>query len=170
MTTDQEQRTKNKGRRTTPYRPAAHRADAFFVTRAERYVEIVELMKQRHRLRVRKWRSSMSGCAWRAWYDNGEVVNWVESPFPKSPLSLSIFLHEVGHHAIGFDTYKLRCEEEWAAWEWSLEQMHKLGVEPTDRVKSRVDRSLQYAVAKALRRGLKQLPGQLMPYLPKQAA
>ena len=136
------------------------------VTRAETYASIVAEMKLRHRLRIRRWRTSMSGCAWRAWYRDGQVVNWVESPYPKSPLSLSIFLHEVGHHAIGFDTYRLRCEEEWAAWQWSLDQMRRLGVEPTDRVRARVDRSLRYAVAKALRRGIKRLPDQLVPYLP----
>ncbi|MEM6562277.1 MAG: hypothetical protein AAF656_11805, partial [Planctomycetota bacterium] len=105
-----------------------------------------------------------SGCAWRAWYADGSVVNWVEAPYPKSPMSLAVFLHEVGHHAIGFDTYKQRCEEEWAAWQWSLTAMRELGIEPTPRVHKRVDLSLRYAVAKAERRGIKRLPVQLVGY------
>ncbi|MEM6561149.1 MAG: hypothetical protein AAF656_06090 [Planctomycetota bacterium] len=134
------------------------------MTRQEQYDQIVQLMKQRFGLRIKRWRKRMSGCAWRAWYADGSVVNWVEAPYPKSPMSLAVFLHEVGHHAIGFDTYKQRCEEEWAAWQWSLATMRDLGIEPTPRVHKRVDLSLRYAVAKAERRGIKQLPEQLTEY------
>ena len=111
----------------------------------------------------------MSGCAWRVYHHDGRAVNWIESPYPKTPISLAIFLHEVGHHVIGFEKYKKRCEEEYHVWVWALTQMRKLGVEPDARVQRRFDLSMRYAVSKALRRGLKTLPEPLEPYLPQAA-
>src|SRR5205809_3140467 len=72
----------------------------------DNFAPIVELMKSRYELRVRKWRTNMSGCAWRVYHHDGRCVNWIEAPYPKTPISLAIFLHEVGHHAGGFKTYK----------------------------------------------------------------
>jgi hypothetical protein len=125
---------------------------------------IVREMTARYGLRVRKWRTKMSGCAWRVDYVNGRVVNWIESPFPKTPISLAIFLHEVGHHAIGFDRYKKRCEEEYHVWLWAIDQMRRLGVEPTGQVMRRYQSSMQYAVGKAVRRGMKNLPAALQQF------
>ena len=133
------------------------------------YSPIVERFKRRFDLRVRKWRTSMSGCAWRVYHHDGRVVNWIEAPFPRTPSSLAIFLHEVGHHAIGFQTYKRRCEEEYHVWVWALNQMRKLGVMPDQRVRKRFELSMQYAVRKAMRRGLKNLPAPLAQFLPKAA-
>src|SRR5215475_16043341 len=84
---------------------------------------IVRKIKDRHDVRVRKWRRSMSGCAWRVYYHDGRAINWIESPRPRTPLSLAIFLHEVGHHVIGFDRHDLGCEEEYLAWKWAIETM-----------------------------------------------
>src|SRR5215212_174838 len=133
------------------------------------YSSIVEQMKSAHDVRVRKWRRAMSGCAWRVYYHDGRVINWIESPVPRTPISLAIFLHEIGHHVIGFDTYKRRCEEEYHAWQWAIAQMRQLGVEPDAKVTRRVERSMQYAVDKAMRRGIKQLPDSLTQYLPAAA-
>ncbi len=130
---------------------------------------IVEKMKKRYDIRIHKWRSSMSGCAWRVYHHDGRVVNWIESPYPKTPISLAIFLHEVGHHAIGFQTYKKRCEEEYHVWVWAINEMRKLGVEPDARVCKRFELSMQYAVGKAMRRGLKMLPEPLNQFLPQAA-
>jgi hypothetical protein len=130
---------------------------------------IVEQMKQRYDLRIRRWRRSMSGCAWRVYYHDGRVINWIEAPYPKTPISLAIFLHEVGHHAIGFNTYRRRCEEEYHAWQWAIREMRRLGIEPDHRVKRRFELSMQYAVGKALRRRLKQLPEPLQQFLPQAA-
>ncbi|MGN6504218.1 MAG: hypothetical protein ACTHM6_01525 [Tepidisphaeraceae bacterium] len=130
---------------------------------------IVETYKQRYDIRVRRWRKSMTGCAWRVYFHDGRVINWIEAPPPKTPISLAIFLHEVGHHVIGFSTYKRRCEEEYHAWVWAITQMKKLGVEPDARVKIRFARSMEYAVAKAVRRGIKTLPDDLQAFLPKAA-
>lgn len=106
----------------------------------------------------------MTGCAWRVYHANGRVTNWIESPVPRTPISLAVFLHEVGHHVIGFDRYKRRCEEEYHAWVWALAEMRRLGVEPDDRTLRRFELSMQYAVAKAERRGLRGLPEELVRY------
>ncbi len=131
--------------------------------------EIVERMKLRYDIRVRRWRKTMTGCAWRVYFHNGRVINWIEAPQPKSPISLAIFLHEIGHHVIGFSTYKRRCEEEYHAWVWAIKEMKKLGVTPDRRVQTRFARSMEYAVAKAMRRGIKSVPHQLAQFLPKAA-
>ena len=133
------------------------------------FSRIVEKMKSRHRLRVRRWRRQMSGCAWRSRYGNGRIVNWIESPYPKTPISLAIFLHEVGHHVIGFDRFKRRCEEEYHVWLWAIDMMRRLGVEPDARVHRRFELSMQYAVNKAIRRGLKDLPVTLVRFAPAVA-
>jgi hypothetical protein len=125
------------------------------------YAPIVAEMKARFDVRVRRWRRNMTGCAWRVCYHDGRAINWVEAPYPRTPISLAIFLHEVGHHVIGFDTYRLRCEEEYHAWQWAVAEMRRLGVEPDEKVNRRVELSMRYAVDKAVRRGLKQLPEQL---------
>src|SRR5438105_3114696 len=114
-------------------------------------------MRSRFGLRINRWRRSMSGCAWREFFADGTTLNFIEAPLPRTPISLAIFLHEVGHHAIGFDTYRRRCEEEYHVWLWAIEQMRLFGVEPDARVMRRFDLSMRYAVDKAMRRGIKQL-------------
>src|SRR4051794_5768949 len=39
------------------------------------FSDIVERMKKTYDVRVRKWRRSMSGCAWRVYYHDGRVIN-----------------------------------------------------------------------------------------------
>ena len=131
---------------------------------------IVDEMKRKHDIRVKKWRRSMSGCAWRVYHHDGRVVNWIEAPHPRTPISLAIFLHEVGHHVIGFERYKKRCEEEYHVWVWAIEQMRSLGIEPDEKVHRRFEASMQYAVDKALRRGMKVLPEPLGQFVMRAAA
>jgi hypothetical protein len=130
---------------------------------------IVQRVKFRHDIRVKKWRRSMSGCAWRVYHDDGRVVNWIEAPVPRTPISLAIFLHEVGHHVIGFERYKKRCEEEYHVWVWALRAMRQYGIVPDEKVQRRFQLSMQYAVKKAVRRGLKELPEGLTQFLPRAA-
>ena len=80
-------------------------------------------------------------------------------------MSCAVFLHEVGHHAIGFGTYTPRCLEEYHAWHWALETMraHRLNV--TDAVQRRVDDAVRHALRKARRRGLRRVPPELVSYL-----
>ncbi len=131
---------------------------------------IVEQMKLRYNLRIRKWRRTMSGCAWSVYYHDGKVLNWIEAPFPRTPISLAIFLHECGHHAIGFGTYRKRCEEEYHAWMWAMAQMRLAGVAPDEKVRKRFQASMRYAVSKAVRRGITDLPEPLRRFAPAQAA
>jgi len=128
------------------------------------FEKIVRAMKRRYDLRVKRWRKTMSGCAWQVYHADGRTVNWVEAPYPRTPISLAIFLHEVGHHVIGFEKYKKRCEEEYHAWVWAIAEMKKAGIQPDARVLRRFNLSIQYAVDKAVRRGIKTLPAALQPY------
>lgn len=132
---------------------------------SDRYRVMERSMLAEYGIRVRKWRSGMSGVAWQVTYRDGSVAKLIESPKPRGPVSASIFLHEVGHHAIGFSTYKPRCLEEYHAWMYSLEQMRRWELNISQPVLNRVHDSLHYAIAKASRRGLKRLPAELEPYL-----
>lgn len=130
-----------------------------------RYDEVVHTMLARYNIRVRKWRTSMSGVAWRLDYRDGRSVNLLESPRPKGPMSMAVFLHEVGHHAIGLGVHKPRCLEEYLAWKWSLDTMASEGLNITEAVRYRMALSLWYAVSKAHRRGLRELPAELLAYV-----
>jgi hypothetical protein len=130
-----------------------------------RYDALVEEMKRIHGFRVRKWRKSSSGVAWTIRYvQSGKIVKLIESPYPRGPMSCAIFLHEVGHHAIGLGVYRPRCLEEYHVWMWALREMRERGFNVTEGVERRVERSMRYAVAKAVRRGLRELPTELLQY------
>jgi hypothetical protein len=130
-----------------------------------RYDAMTRDMLAKYGVRVRRWRTAMSGIAWELRYHDGRTARLIESPRPKGPMSAAIFLHEIGHHAIGFNTYKPRCLEEYYAWAFALEHMDKLNLNITDNVRRRMHNSLHYAVQKARRRGIKAIPAELEPYL-----
>ena len=165
---------KNRGNqkaRVAPRRPArtsgpSGTTSTKVTARQQRYDELVREMKTLHGLRVNKWRSSTSGCAWEVHYADGTVSRLIESPYPRGPMSCAVFMHEVGHHAIGLHRYRPRCLEEYHAWRWGLEEMERRGHSVTERVYKRRDDALRYAVGKALRRGLKRLPVELAPWAP----
>lgn len=129
-----------------------------------RYDRMTKAMLSEYGVRVRKWRSSMSGVAWEVHYADGRTSRLIEAPKPRGPMSAAVFLHEIGHHAIGLGAYKPRCLEEYHAWAWSLAQMERLGLNVTDRVRQRMHDSLRYAVHKARRRGIKSLPAELAAF------
>jgi hypothetical protein len=131
-----------------------------------RYDALVRDMKKVHGVRVVRWRSSTSGCAWQVYYADGSTARLIESPYPRGPMSCAVFLHEIGHHAIGFGTYRPRCLEEYHAWRWSFEAMILGGFNVTESVRRRRDEALHHAVRKAVRRGLKRLPAELAPFVP----
>jgi hypothetical protein len=133
----------------------------------ERYLQLVHDMKRLHGIRVNRWRSSTTGCAWEVYYHDGRVSRLIEAPYPRGPVSVAVFLHEVGHHAIGMRRYKPRCLEEFKAWEWSLNTMREYGFNVSPSVENRVRASLEYAVGKAMRRGLRKLPAELAPFAPE---
>jgi len=133
-------------------------------TAQDHYDQIACDMLAKYGVGIKRWRKSMSGIAYLVRYKDGKTKRLIESPKPKSPLSMSIFLHEIGHHAIGLGIYKPRCLEEYLAWKFSIEQMVELGVPVTEKVQRRMQRSLEYAVAKARRRGIKSIPDELRAY------
>lgn len=130
-----------------------------------RYDAVTQSMLKLYGVRVRKWRTSMSGIAWQLTYRDGTISRLIEAPRPKGPMSAAVFLHEIGHHAIGFNVYKPRCLEEYHAWAFAIREMEANNLNVTDAVRKRMHLSLKYAVDKARRRGLKQLPAELEPYL-----
>lgn len=130
----------------------------------DRYDAMTRAMLAQYGIKVRKWRKNSSGIARLTTYKDGSVVRTLESPRPTGPMSAAIFLHEVGHHAIGFGVYKPRCLEEYHAWAFALREMERLGLNITDSVRRRMHRSLKYAIDKARRRGLRELPPELIPF------
>ena len=132
-----------------------------------KYDGLVDRMRDIYGFRVRKWRSSISGCALELRDKEGNITRMIESPYPRGPMSCVVFLHEVGHHAIGFHVYKPRCLEEFYAWEWAIKAMKANDVRVTPNVMKRRENALRYALAKALRRGLQRVPTELMRYLPE---
>ncbi len=155
-------------RSTHPTRRAArprHSDDRQLTPMQRRYARMVQHALAAHDIRVRRWRSSTTGCAWETRSPDGRVQRWIEAPLPRGPVSAAVFLHEVGHHAIGFHRYSPRCLEEHRAWVWALQAMERYELNVTEQVRKRMRDSLRYAVAKARRRGLKRLPAELAPYL-----
>ncbi len=130
----------------------------------EKYDALVEEMKRTHNVRIRKWRKSSSGVAWIIRYRDGREVKLIESPYPRGPMSCAIFLHEIGHHAIGLGVHRPRCLEEYHVWIWALREMRERGFNVTPAVEKRVHDSMKYAVGKAKRRGLRSLPDELRAY------
>jgi hypothetical protein len=130
----------------------------------ERYDAMTRSMLAAYGIKVRKWRKNSSGIARLTTFRDGSIVRTLESPRPTGPMSAAIFLHEVGHHAIGFNVYKPRCLEEYHAWAFAIREMERLGLNITDSVRRRMHRSLKYAIDKARRRGLQDLPPELIPF------
>lgn len=161
--------TTKRGRRPAPTEPATPTPRAQRQpSAAERYHTLERSMLATYGIRVRKWRSTTSGVAWQVFYRDGTTSRLIESPRPRGPVSAAVFLHEVGHHAIGFNTYKPRCLEEYHAWRFALEQMPLHQIEITPRVRKRVRDSLRYALDKAIRRGLRNIPAEVLDCIAEQ--
>jgi hypothetical protein len=131
-----------------------------------RYDELVEQMKERWEVKVHRWRNSTSGCAWQLKSKDGTITRMIESPYPRGPMSCVVFLHEIGHHAIGFGRYRPRCLEEQMAWLWAMDAMREHGFNVTVAIDRRYANAMRYAIAKALRRGLKRIPESLIEFAP----
>jgi hypothetical protein len=130
----------------------------------QRYDAIVERFLSANGLRVRCWRRSLSGLATLRIFRDGHQERTIESPYPTSPLRLAIFLHEVGHHVIGLGVFRPRCLEEFHAWRYAIDRMNELGVPTDGTVQRRFERSMQYAVAKSKRRGIRALPAEVAAF------
>lgn len=149
-----------------PAKVARATRNAGRATMQDRYESMARELLAAHGVRVRRWRTSMSGVAWEVRYNDGTVKRLIEAPQPRGPMSAAVFLHEIGHHAIGFNRYSPRCLEEHMAWSWALAEMERRSLNITPAVRKRVLHSMRYAIAKARRRGIKEIPGELHAYLP----
>ncbi len=123
-----------------------------------RYATQAMQLLREHNVRVCHWRSNMTGIAWLGLPDR-----IIEAPHPRSSLSFAILAHEVGHQALG--KLRPRWREEQLAWDFALEQMERLGVPVSDAVQKRYAGSMRYALAKAIRRGMKEIPPELARFV-----
>ncbi|MFM7261963.1 MAG: hypothetical protein ACKO3W_15345, partial [bacterium] len=133
----------------------------------QRFDAIVADFLERHPLRVKRWRSTLSGVAVLRIFRDGREERTIEAPYPTSALRLAIFLHEVGHHVLGLGVHRPRCLEEYLAWRYAIDRLVELGIAVEGPVARRFERSMQYAVAKAIRRGIRRLPVELLEFAPE---
>ncbi len=129
------------------------------------YRRLIRDSKETYKISVRKWRRHMSGMAYELLYDDGSIKRLISAPRPRSPVSAAIFLHEVGHHAIGFRRYGCRCLEEYYVWQWTFREMTGRRIPITDRVLRHYHRSMHHYVRLARKNGLRELPAQLHAFV-----
>jgi len=127
------------------------------------YVGMVREMKEKYKIAIRRWRPEMAGLAYELTYRDGRIKRLISAPRPRSPVSAAIFLHEVGHHAIGFRRYHVRCLEEHYVWQWTFREMYARGIPVTERVQRHFRRSMHHYVRRARRNG-EHVPGELMHF------
>jgi hypothetical protein len=125
-----------------------------------RFAAEASTLLREHNVRVCHWRGNMSGIAW-----IGHPHRPIEAPHPRSALSFAVLAHEVGHHVLG--SVRPRWREEQLAWQFAFGQMEALGVPLTTAVQERYAASMRYALAKALRRGLREIPAELAEFIPR---
>lgn len=117
------------------------------------YEALVAEFKNRYKISIRKWRSQMSGAAYELQYRDGRIKRLITAPRPRSPVSAAIFLHEVGHHAVGFHRYASRCLEEYYVWQWAFREMTARNIPVDDKVLRHYRRSMHHYVRIAKHRG-----------------
>ncbi len=117
------------------------------------YAAMVRELKTRYKISIRKWRTHMSGVAYELTYADGRIKRLISAPKPRSPVSAAIFLHEVGHHAIGFRRYSPRCLEEYYVWQWTFREMAARGIVLDPRVQRHYRRSMYHYIKLARRHG-----------------
>jgi hypothetical protein len=123
-----------------------------------RYAAEAQSLLRRHGVCVCHWRSNMTGIAW-----IGHPARAIEAPHPKSPMSFAVLAHEVGHQSLG--KIRPRWREEQLAWQFAMHAMQSHDIPVTENVLERYSESMRYALAKAMRRGLKHIPPELVPFL-----
>jgi hypothetical protein len=122
------------------------------------YRSLVRELKSRYKISIRKWQPRMSGGAYELKYRDGRIKRLITAPRPRSPVSAAIFLHEVGHHAIGFHRYDLRCLEEYYVWQWAFREMKARHIPVDGRVLRHYQRSMAHYIRMA------QIEGHAVPY------
>ncbi len=110
------------------------------------YAAMVRELKSCYKISIRKWRTDMSGVAYELTYRDGRIKRLISAPRPRSPVSAAIFLHEVGHHAIGFRRYSPRCLEEYYVWQWVFREMAAREIPVDARVLRHYRRSMYHYI------------------------
>ena len=130
------------------------------------YDQMADELKSRYMIAIRKWRTHMSGVAYELKYRDGTIKRMITAPRPRSPVSAAIFLHEVGHHAIGFRRYTPRCMEEFYVWQWAFREMVQRNIPVTPPVLRHYRRSMYHYVRLARKRGLsgRDIPPELQQF------
>jgi hypothetical protein len=129
------------------------------------YLAMTSELKARYKISIRKWRRHMSGVAYELMYRDGRIKRLITAPRPRSPVSAAIFLHEVGHHAIGFRRYSPRCLEEFYVWQWAFREMASRNIPITARVLRHYHRSMHHYVRHARKHHPHHIPDHLHPFL-----
>lgn len=129
------------------------------------YDALIRELNQKYRITVRKWRSQMSGAAYELHYSHGGIKRIILAPKPRGSVSAAIYLHEVGHHAIGFGRYQLRCLEEYYVWQWAFREMRHRAIPVDQRVLRHYKQSMCHYVRLARREGIKDFPALLQPFV-----
>jgi hypothetical protein len=117
------------------------------------YASMERELRAHYKISVRRWRRQMSGIAYELTYRDGTIKRLISAPRPRGPVSAAIFLHEVGHHAIGFKRYASRCLEEHYVWQWTFREMEKRGIPVTPGVMRHFRRSMYHYVKRCHRMG-----------------
>jgi hypothetical protein len=136
--------------RPTEVRPARRSLGA---SASNPYRQLVDDLKGRYKISVRKWHTRMAGIAYELQFRDGRIKRLIAAPRPRSPVSAAIFLHEVGHHAIGFHRYSLRCLEEFYVWQWTFREMNARQIPIDERVLRHYRRSMQHYIRLARQHG-----------------
>jgi hypothetical protein len=129
------------------------------------YAEMVRELKTRYKISIRKWRARMSGVAYELVYSDGRIKRLITAPRPRSPVSAAIFLHEVGHHAVGFKRYNPRCLEEFYVWQWAFREMTARNIPIDPRVLRHYRRSMYHYVRLEKKRNPHGVPHELQTFL-----
>lgn len=127
------------------------------MTLRERALQAAGVLEAESGVKVRRYRSSLSGVAYTKADDWG-----IEVPEPTTPVRFAIFAHEVGHQVLHRAERRSRQVPRWIeeaeAWRYATDACRRFGV-PLDRhVSRRVQIGVTYALAKAKRRGTTNLP------------
>lgn len=109
---------------------------------------------------IRKFRSSSSGVAYL-------YTNEIECPRPRGLMSFAILSHEIGHVVCGHTIHphaQKRWEEEYEAWQFALDRCREAGFPVKQKLRWQIKRDMNYALGKALRRGLVGMPAKSKRY------
>lgn len=112
------------------------------------YSDLINNLMKENNIKLKGYKTNLTGVAYP---DERSII----IPKPTTKLRLSICLHEVGHIVLNHNNKKKRYIEEKEAWDFALNYMKKEKIPITKKVRIRRKESINYAIGKAMRRGLK---------------